>query len=143
MNGFRSGLLTIAIAATVGVGMADPPADNAVRSRKEILRDASDAGVGLSIGRHRGYQPAADLAQRRSQFFGPDVGATDELANRLLNQQLLYRNFYRQGGPIGCPADFRSPIYQWQPPVVQQDGRQWLIQPGYFWFRPTSPLWTP
>ncbi|TWU49533.1 hypothetical protein Poly59_41500 [Rubripirellula reticaptiva] len=44
------------------------PAQSPIRSRKELLRDPSDAGIGLSLPRYRDYKPAADLQKRRDHF---------------------------------------------------------------------------
>ncbi|MGB7323248.1 MAG: hypothetical protein WBD31_00140 [Rubripirellula sp.] len=47
-----------------GLAIAQSP----IRTRKELLRDPSDAGIGLSLQRYRDYKPAADLQKRRDHF---------------------------------------------------------------------------
>lgn len=107
------------------------PAD-AVKSRRELLRDPSDLGIGLSLNRFRNYRPTPGTGgDRRSH-----ATANDDLYG-------LDRYFYRPLGMFGYRLYDRSSLYDWQPPVVQQIGREWIIQPGYFRDPPPSQLWHP
>lgn len=133
-------------------------AQSPIRSRAELLSDPSDAGIGLSLGRYRDYQPADDLQARRNRladqglihpgfgrrgFVGPPLEYRDLQVFPIDMGRLLYDPWYASGysylngyrlGEIRRPRPVqRSPIYDWQAPVVGQFYGQSFIRPGFFW----------
>ncbi|MDA8744118.1 hypothetical protein N9N28_05750 [Rubripirellula amarantea] len=103
---------------------------NARQSRRELLRDESDLGLGMSVRRHRDYEPADDLDQRRKA-----VGLSPPPAWQLWQAMYLDLTGYHDSRGAYCSPDAGSrfaPIYQWQAPVVgDYQGRPFII-PGTF-----------